>query len=124
MRDTNATNQITFAAAPRRVLFGLKRPRTVGVISPSYGMEKMSYGLQPAGYQFFKLLRLPVHRLEKRGTFLKQTPIVLDHPVELVHTFNEIPLGRRPYVISYEIELPRYLGKPPSWQLKFGFHAL
>jgi glycosyltransferase involved in cell wall biosynthesis len=124
MDNTKLPNKLTFAASPRTIVYGMKRSNAIGIVSPSYGMEKMSYGLKPVDYEFFKLVRVPVHRLEKRGTFLRQTPIVLDYPVELVHTFNEIPLGQRPYVISYEIELPRYLGTPSDWQLRFGFEAL
>jgi glycosyltransferase involved in cell wall biosynthesis len=93
-------------------------------VSPSYGAEKVSYGVGPQGYTFRKLTRLPVHRLERQGTFLRMTPVLLDYPVELVHTFNELPIGIRPFVVSFENELPRFLGRPTDWQVDFGHRLL
>lgn len=92
-------------------------------MSPFYGSEKVSYGLQPHGYSFHKLYRVPIQRLEKSGTFWRFTPLLLDHSVELVHTFNELPLGMRPFIVSFENELPRYLGKVQPWQANIG-HGL
>ena len=112
------------AAPPPRQLLGYNRRHSVGVISPAYGLEKVSYSLRPAGYDFYKVVRVPFSRRELNGSFVSQTPIIWDGPVELVHAFNEIPIGMRPYVISFEIELPRYLGNPKAWHLKFGFDQL
>lgn len=117
-------NVLASVAAPRRTLGAWNKRCAVGVVAPSYGTEKVSYGLAPPGYTFHKLLRVPLQRLEVHGTFWQTTPLLLDYPVELVHTFNELPLGVRPFVVSFENELPRYLGEPPSWQLDFGFARL
>jgi hypothetical protein len=46
----------------------------------------VSYGLQPHGYSFHKLYRVPIQRLEKSGTFWRFTPMLLDHPVAPVHS--------------------------------------
>lgn len=100
------------------------RKAAVGIISPSYGIEKVSYGLNPRNYSFHKLYRLPIQRMERNGTFLRNTPIVADHPVQLVHTFNEIPLSCRPFIVSFENELPRYLGYPHKWQIEAGLNIL
>ena len=100
------------------------RKSAVGIISPSYGIEKVSYGLHPQNYSYHKLFRLPIQRLERHGTFLRNTPIVADHPVQLVHTFNEIPIGSRPFIVSFENELPRYLGYPKTWQIDAGMNML
>jgi len=67
---------------------------------------------------------VPPYRVERSGTFWRQTPLVLDHPVSLVHTFNELPVGMRPFVVSFENELPRYLGTPSHWQLDAGYALL
>ena len=117
---TSATN-VSFAPPPQRLFAALGRHNAIGIVSPGYGTEKVSYGLGPAGYTFHKIARVPIHRLEKRGTFWHQTPIVFDHPVELVHTFNELPCGTRPFVVTFENEMPRYLGDPPGWQLDAGY---
>ena len=117
-------NPFASTDAPARLLGSWKMDHAIGVVAPSYGTEKVSYGLAPPGYTFHKLLRVPLHRFEKHGTFWHTTPLLLDHPVELVHTFNELPLGLRPFVVSFENELPRYLGEPPAWQVDFGYARL
>jgi len=45
---------------------------------------------------------------------------VMDVGVDLLHTWNSLPLCRKPFVVSYECELPRYLGNVQPWQLNFG----
>jgi glycosyltransferase involved in cell wall biosynthesis len=117
-------HRFAFAAAPRRVLAGWGKKGAIGIISPSYGTEKVSYGLSPPGFTYHQVSRIPVHRLERRGTFWRQTPIVLDHTAELIHSFNEIPIGIRPFVVSFEMELPRYLGYPSPWQVEVGYRLL
>lgn len=113
-----------FAKPPQRLIGDWNRAGAIGIVAPSYGTEKISYGVGPPGYTFHKVTRLPLHRLERENTFWLNTPIVLDYPVELVHTFNELPIGIRPFVLSFEMELPRYLGKPSAWQLDLGFNIL
>lgn len=115
---------ISFSKGLDRKFFGWKQKSLVGIVSPSYGTEKVSYGLSPENFKYRKLFRVPVQRLESAGSFWKTTPIVLDHPVELVHTFNEIPIGIRPFVVSFENELPRYLGDPARWQINAGIDML
>ena len=115
---------ISFAEPPPRILFSYRRPKSIGVVAPSYGLEKVSYGIRPPNFTFHKVNRVPINRLEKHGSFLCQTPLLLDYPVELVHTLNHIPMGSRPYIISFENELPRYLDGPSRWQLEFGYRAL
>lgn len=117
-------NPYASSAAPARLIGAWKKRHAVGVVAPSYGTEKVSYGLAPPGYTFHKLLRVPLQRLETHGTFWHNTPLLLDHPVELVHTFNELPLGMRPFVVTFENELPRYLGEPVRWQLDAGYALL
>ena len=123
-QETSVSDPYSSATPPPRQILGYNRRRSVGVISPAYGLEKVSYSLRPSGYDYYKVVRVPFSRLELNGSFVSQTPIVWDGPVELVHAFNEIPIGMRPYVVSFEIELPRYLGNPKPWQLKFGFDQL
>ena len=117
-------HRFAFAEPPRRLVSAWKRRGAVGVIAPSYGTEKISYGLAPAGHTFHKVTRLPLHRLERDGTFWENTPVLFDHSVELVHTFNELPLGIRPFVVSYEMEMPRYLGSVSPWQMALGYRLL
>lgn len=107
-----------------RLFWSSMRQRAIGIVSPSYGIEKVSYGLNPRNYSFHKLYRLPIQRLERHGTFLRNTPVIADHSVQLVHTLNEIPLGSRPFIVSFENELPRYLDHPKKWQIETGMNIL
>lgn len=119
-----ASNAIAFSGQPSRLVGAWRRDRAVGIVSPSYGTEKVSYGLMPEAFTFHKLLRIPMQRFERRGTFWTNTPVLLDYPVELVHTFNELPYGIRPFVVSFENELPRYLGDVRPWQMRAGLDLL
>ena len=111
-------------ATPKKTLRLFKRPGSVGVISPAYGLEKVSYGLQPLGYTYNKVQRLPLHRIFPYSSFLQNTPLVYDAGVTLVHSFNEIPIGSCPFIVSFENELPRYLGDHAKWQMALGIKIL
>src|SRR5438132_2051124 len=99
--------------------------RRVGVLNPYYGLEKVSYTLPLRDFSFVTVKALPIHRyLDKRGTFWAQTPFVADRSVELVHTFNSLPVNSRRFVVSFEMELPRYLGRCSSAQMNIGWRIL
>ncbi len=114
-------------ALPPRSLFG--RPatppglKTIGILTPSYGMELVSYMIPSARHDYVRLSRVPLQRLERRGTFLDQTPLVVGPRVDLIHTFNQIVANRR-FGVSVEMELPRYLADPPAWQRRMGLRLL
>jgi len=116
------------AMEPPPVHAGLLRDgsrRRVGVLNPYYGLEKVSYALPLEKFSFVTVKAVPIHRyLDKRGTFWAQTPFVADRSVELVHTFNSLPLNSRRFVVSFEMELPRYLGRCSSAQMNFGWRLL
>jgi glycosyltransferase involved in cell wall biosynthesis len=96
----------------------------VGLASPGYGAEKVSYGLPTRRYQYRRLRSLPLRRLDRRGTFWSETPVVLDNSLSLLHTFNQIPVSRHPFIVSFENELPRYLGRPSGWMQELGLRLL
>ena len=76
-------------------------------------------------YEYVTAKTLPLHRfLDNPGTFYKHTPIVLDNSANLIHTWNAIPLSFTPFVVSFENELPRYLGNPSKKQIEFGCKRL
>lgn len=113
------------SAIPRRanVVSGSKL-RQVGIIYPGYGYERVSYALPVKDTEFRRLLSLPIHRLERKGTFYKNTPIIFGQRVDLIHTWNTIPFSTKPFVVSFENELPRYLGKLSKWQESLGLSLL
>lgn len=94
----------------------------VGVLETGYGAERVTYALKPPGFVYGRVRRFPPQRLTPRGsTFYGQTPIILNFSnAALIHTFNSAPITNRPFVISAEMEFPRYLGNPSPWQLRFG----
>jgi glycosyltransferase involved in cell wall biosynthesis len=96
----------------------------VGIIAPHYGMEHVSYVMSPEGYEHVTLKRVPFQRLEKQGTFWNYTPLVLDASVPLIHTMNMLPLNGERFVVSYELEMPRYLGHYRAWQHQLGHRLM
>lgn len=96
----------------------------VGVASVCYNLEKLAYGLPHRRYRFRRLFQVPLRRLERRGSFFRNTPIVPDRGVAMVHTMNQLPVGTRPFVVSFERELPRYLESPSPWQTRCGVKLL
>ncbi len=103
-----------------------RRGRTIAVITPSYALERVSYMIPHPGYTYIKLYRLPLYRLEKwerYGNFFQQTPILVGPKTDLVHTLNHIPANRE-FVVSAEMELPRYIGPVKDWQWRIGFKVL
>lgn len=95
----------------------------IGICAPSYSMERVSYMIPSALHRYVTLKPLPLHRFERNGTFLAYTPFLLGARVDLVHTFNQIPLNRR-FVVTAELEMPRYLGEASAAQIRFGLSRL
>ena len=117
------TDKSVVGTAPPRVWgrqhTGYPAARTIAVLAPGYGLERVSYMIRSARRRYVKLSRIPWHRLERHGTFWAETVPVVGPRVDLVHTFNQI-VTNRPFVVSVEMELPRYLADPPAWQRRVG----
>lgn len=93
------------------------------MLAPSYGLERVSYMIPAKGHRYVWLRHLPLERLERKGTYWQQSPYVIGPGVDLVHTFNQLPLNRA-FVVSAEMELPRFLGHPTERQVKAGLNRL
>lgn len=98
-------------------------PRRVGIHRPGYGYSKVSYGLQPEGFTFERLRCVPVNRVV-RSTVAVNAPIILPHSCDLLHTWNSIPVCRTPFIVSFENELPRFLGDASRTSRIAGFRQL
>jgi glycosyltransferase involved in cell wall biosynthesis len=96
---------------------------TIGVIDPCYGSSHVIYGLDTLRYQHRTLSTLPLRKLDGDVTFFQFTPFILDRGVSLVHTWNALPLNKD-FVVSFELELPRYLGGPSDAQVRRGMRIL
>lgn len=122
LQQTTSANMQTTRAPAKHWGFtkrkGLKM-KLVGVVSPNYGLERVSYLNTVPGYIYCTLRRLPVEKIGLRSTFWQYTPLVMDNSVELIHTFNMLPMNGK-FVVSFELELPRYLGDPKPWQMRMG----
>lgn len=109
---------------PRQYPWDVRRhPTTVGVLWPCYGSGHVIYGLHCKRYTHRRLAALTLKTLDKESTFFERTPLVLDATVPLVHCWNVIPVNKT-FIVSFEFELPRYLGTPSLAQMRFGLRML
>lgn len=99
------------------------RATTIGVIDPCYGSSHVIYGLNTPRYSHRTLSTLPLKRLDDAVTYYQFTPFVLDWSLPLIHTWNAVPLNRD-FIVSFELELPRYLGGPSDAQVRRGLDIL
>jgi glycosyltransferase involved in cell wall biosynthesis len=123
LQQTTSAN-MQAARAPVKHMSFFRRSRKlkmklVGVVSPNYGLERVSYLNAVPGYIYCTLRRLPLEKIGLKSSFWQYTPFVLDRSVELIHTFNMLPMNGK-FVVSFELELPRYLGNPTPGQMRWG----
>jgi len=95
----------------------------IGILTPGYGLEKVSYAINPDHYRYVKVNRVPIQKIVKGQNILTQCHFIIGGPVRLVHSFNMLPLNGD-FIVSYETELPRFLGNPSEKQLQFGYNIL
>jgi glycosyltransferase involved in cell wall biosynthesis len=99
------------------------RQNTVGVVHPCYGSSHVVYGLDVRRYVYRTLLTAPLKRFDSSSTFFAYTPVILDLSTPLVHTWNSVPMNKD-FIVSFELELPRYLGSPTPAQIERGMKIL
>ena len=75
-------------------------------------------------YATRRFRRFPLHRLERAGTFWSYTPFVMQGAADILHTFNMLPINCRRFVVTSEMEIPRYLGRVRPWQTALGHRLL
>ena len=114
-------------SSPPERLYPWQKPAggatTIGVIDPCYGSSHVIYGLNTQRYRHRTLSTVPLKRLDGAVTYHQFTPFVLDWSLPLIHTWNAVPLNRD-FIVSFELELPRYLGGPSDAQVRRGFDIL
>ncbi len=96
---------------------------TIGVVEPCYGSGHVIYGLPREKYTHMEVLTAPLKALDGKTTFHAFTPFILDLSIPLIHTWNAIPRNRD-FIVSFELELPRYLHAPSDEQLRRGMELL
>jgi glycosyltransferase involved in cell wall biosynthesis len=96
---------------------------TIGVLWPDYGSGHVIYGLNTRRYTHRTVSTVTLKHFDKRSTFYTFTPLVLDASLPLVHTWNAIPCNKD-FIVSFELELPRYLGSPTPAQVHRGMSML
>lgn len=97
--------------------------KNIGILTPGYGLEKVSYGLKPTDYYYKKINRVPFQKIIKHDTVLTQCPYIVSAGIDLVHTFNMIPINKD-FIVSFENELPRFLNKNREKYYNFAFEIL
>lgn len=114
-------------ASPPPKLYPWQRPEsgvtTIGIIDPCYGSSHVIYGLPTTRYRHRSLTKLPLKKLDRDVTFFQFTPFVLNGSLPLLHTWNSLPLNQD-FIVSFELELPRYLGGPSKKQILRGMRIL
>lgn len=100
-----------------------KRKNNIGILTPGYGLEKVSYGIQPKEFNYIKVNRIPINRIVHNDSVFSQCPYIVGGPSDIIHSFNMLPLNKN-FVLSYETEIPRFLGNPSSKSLNFGYDIL
>ncbi|CAN5289644.1 hypothetical protein BH11PSE5_BH11PSE5_10870 [soil metagenome] len=101
----------------------LRDGTTIGIVDPCYGSSHVIYGLATPNYRHRTLPTVPLKRLDRRVTFFQFTPYILNWSLPLVHTWNAVPLNRD-FIVSFELELPRYLHGPSDAQVERGMAIL
>lgn len=116
----------SITAAPPK-LYPWQKPEagvtTIGIIDDCYSSSHLLYGVPMERYRHRFLPILPLRKLDRKGTFFKFTPVILDTSLPLVHCFNATPVNRD-FVVSYELELPRYFGNPSDTQINVAMRFL
>ena len=126
MQDSIVRHLKSISPPPDRLYPWQKLPRertTIGVVDPCYGSSHVIYGLDTPHFSHRTLSTLPLRKLDRRVTFFQFTPYILDWSVPIVHTWNAIPLNRD-FIVSFELELPRYLNGPSDAQVRRGMDML
>ncbi len=100
------------------------RQRTVFYCKESYGYARVCYGLRLPGYRFEEHRALPMRRLLPQAGHWKTTRLFLTRPPGLVHTFNDIVIHARAWMVSHELELPRFLGQTKAKHIRAAYHRL
>lgn len=110
----------------------LVKPReatnTIGIVAPHYGSARVSYNLSSQlsaeGYRFMSLRRWPFHILNRKHSFLLNTAVLTNPAVDLVHTMNILPMNGDRFVVSFELEMPRYLERTWGWEHRLGWRMM
>ncbi len=110
---------------PRREPWQFLKPArgVVGVVAPCYGSGHVIFGLPTDRYTHQTVRAAPLRRFDRGGTFFRYTPWVLRSGLRLLHTWNSIPVSGA-FVVSHELELPRYLGHVSPSRIEFGLRRL
>ena len=98
--------------------------KTVGIVAPHYGSARVSYDMSPEGYDFVSLRRWPFHIINHNHSFLLNTALLSNPSVDLVHTMNILPLNGDRFVVSFELEMPRYLERDQGWEHRLGWRMM
>jgi glycosyltransferase involved in cell wall biosynthesis len=88
----------------------------VGIGSRNYGYRRVSYGLPVEDTHFRKVLYAPWKFLWRRNPKWQNTYLFRPFaPVDLYHLWNGTALTSKPWISSFEADLPRHGGATKGW---------
>jgi glycosyltransferase involved in cell wall biosynthesis len=98
--------------------------RPVTFCSRSYGYCRVGYELPVPGYRFTYRRAVPLRRVFPNSSFWRATRCFVPRVRGLVHTFNDIVINADAWMVSHELELPRFLQTTKPWHLRVAFERL
>ena len=98
--------------------------RRICYYSASYGYARVCYDLPVPGYCFERVRSVPMQRLFPRSPFWGGVRWFFPPRTRLIHTFNDLVMGGRSWVVSHELELPRFFGPTSPAQIGRGYALL
>jgi len=98
--------------------------RTIRYSKRSYGYARVCYALPVPRTRFAPARALPMRRLAPRSTYWTGVRRFFPRQRDLVHTFNDLVIGARAWIVSHELELPRFLRTVPPDQLARAYGLL
>ena len=84
---------------------------TVGIGRRNYSYKRVAYGLPVPKTRFRKYPYFPWHKVTSDSRRLNTfQPLPAWFKVDGLHLWNGIPVGKKPFITSFEHDLPRYCG--------------
>jgi len=99
----------------------------VGLHYKYYGYETVVYGNGPDNIRYVDVPFIPFRKLKYKSEFLGNVKLFSPFPkVDLFHTYNNVVMNQRSWIVSFESFLPRFLGGylQNKKVMKWGFEKL
>lgn len=89
----------------------------VGISYRNYVFERTTYGNNPEGVEYIRGWDIPIHYITDRFPFMNIHFFFGPPNIDLFHTLNGIVGNRRPWITSFEAEIPWFGSEPKGGRL-------